>query len=74
MRVRRHPVESTAVRSLGYDPASETLDVEFENRRVYQYSGVPRHVYDELTDGRSIGEYVNYEIKPLFPYREITRA
>ena len=74
VEVNRHPVESSAVRSLGYQPDMEILEVEYQNGRVYRYYGVPQAVYDELMGGGSIGEFVNYIIKPNHRYKEIADA
>ena len=35
--VRREPVTSTNIRSVGYDPETSTLEVEFVNAHVYEY-------------------------------------
>lgn len=36
----RQPVSSTAVMSVGHDPATNTLEVEFRSGAVHQYEGV----------------------------------
>ena len=43
--MEREPVVSSNVISVGYDDASETLEVEFKNG-VYQYYNVPRPIFD----------------------------
>ncbi|MEA2666601.1 MAG: hypothetical protein QOI11_3545 [Candidatus Eremiobacteraeota bacterium] len=62
--VRREPVESTSVMSMGYDPRSATLEVEFANGGVYRYFAVPRATYERLRAADSIGRFVNFVIKP----------
>ena len=61
----REPVNSSNVVSVGYDPSSETLEVEFKNG-VYQYYNVPEFMYDRLMQSASIGKFVNAEIKPSY--------
>ena len=65
--MRRHPVDSSAVASLGYDPHTQTLEIEFVEGRVYQYRGVPPREYEALLQAKSIGTYVNQIVKPKYP-------
>ena len=65
--VRRRPVTSSAVSSVGYDAVSSQLEVEFVDGDVYRYSLVPRWRVEELLAADSIGSYVNREIKPRYP-------
>ena len=39
--MQRTPVSSTAIQSVGYDPAGLLLEIEFTTGKVYQYRGVP---------------------------------
>ena len=43
--MQRKRVNSSKVRSVGYDEASKTLEVEMSNGQVYQYVGVYPEVY-----------------------------
>jgi KTSC domain len=65
--VRRRPVTSSAVASVGYDAVSSQLEVEFVDGDVYRYSLVPRWRVEELLAADSIGSYVNREIKSRYP-------
>ncbi len=65
--MRRHPVRSSAVRSVGYDPRSQTLEVEFVSGEVYQYVGVELIVYKAVMRADSVGRFVNERIKPRYP-------
>ena len=62
----RH-VKSTAVRRLGYDEDSQTVQVETMDGRVYQYFRVPKHEYDRLRNAPSIGHHYGGEFKRKFP-------
>jgi hypothetical protein len=46
------PVQSDALRAVGYDDARQVLTVEFAHGGIYDYIGVPRDVYDELLDAQ----------------------
>ena len=43
--MEREPVVSSNLVSVGYDPASETLEVEFIKTGVYQYLNVPQFMW-----------------------------
>lgn len=53
----RESVASSAISSVGYDPESETLEVEFSSGAVYEYYGVPRKVYRSLMSAPSKGQF-----------------
>jgi hypothetical protein len=50
-------VRSSNLRSVGYFPEEDILEIEFQNGRIYQYFRVPPEVYDELMRARSHGKY-----------------
>jgi hypothetical protein len=64
-------VESSAVASVGYEEATNTLEVEFAGGSVYRYFGVPRSRVEALLAAPSIGGYVTRHIKPRYPYAEV---
>jgi len=61
--MERVPVQSSSLASVGYDPATSTLEVEFLNGSVYQYSGVPDHVHEGLMNAASKGSYLDQNVK-----------
>lgn len=64
--MRRVPVRSSALRSVGYDPRTFTLEVEFDSGEVYHYLDVPPEIVDGFIDARSKGAYLTSQIKPHF--------
>lgn len=42
----RDPVSSSNIASIGYDPGSETLEIEFTNGSIYQYFNVPAGLHE----------------------------
>jgi KTSC domain len=69
--MRRERVESSVVRSVGYDREKRVLEVEFHNERVYQYFVVPQSVYRELRDAASFGRYFNEHVRDRYPVRQV---
>jgi len=51
--MNREVVVSVSVRAVGYEPETSTLEIEFCDSSVYQYSGVPEEVFAGFLD--SIG-------------------
>lgn len=64
----RTRVESTNIASVGYDVATMTLEMEFNDGSVYQYFDVPERVYDELMIAGSKGGYFHEQIRDHFRY------
>lgn len=62
---------STNISSLGYDPASETLEVEFSAGAIYQYYNVGAALYDRLmtTPSRDNPEAYIKNAYPVFSGR-----
>ncbi len=61
--MERIPVESSDLASVWYDPETAVLEIEFKNRGIYKYSGVPQSVYDGLMNAASKGKYFHRYIK-----------
>ena len=61
--MRRTAVESTTMRSVGYDSGEQVLEIEFTSGVVYQYLEVPAAVFEELMNAESKGRYFNQEIR-----------
>lgn len=61
--MEREPVTSSNLASVGYNPDSETLEVEFKNASVYEYYNVPQFMHERLMGADSIGTFFNAEIK-----------
>jgi len=62
MFMDRTPVTSSNINSIGYDPQSGTLEVEFTSGDVYQYFNVPEHLYNGLLQAASPGQFLNINI------------
>ena len=65
--MRRTPVTSSSIVSVGYDDASSTLEVEFVGGRVYRYFAVPRAVYRSLLEAASVGATFNVVVRTRYP-------
>ncbi len=68
----RTPVSSSNLASVGYALTTQTLEVEFLNDSIYQYSGVPSSVYSGLMSASSHGSYLDRYVKKAgYSYRKV---
>lgn len=68
MRSERRAVDSSVIASVGYDPKSEALVIEFKHGALYRFSGVPMATVTALMAAESKGRYFNRHIRDQFPY------
>jgi hypothetical protein len=61
--VRRYGVLSSAIKAVGYDETSATLEVEFRSGSVYDYEDVPPEEVLELLSSDSMGRYFGTHIR-----------
>jgi len=61
-------VQSATLATIGYDNSCGILQLEFRNRAVYRYFGVPGPVHDALWAAASKGRYFNVAIRGRFPH------
>jgi hypothetical protein len=67
----RIPVSSSDIRSVGYDPSSSTLEVEFVSGGIYHYFDVPEHLYHGLLNAPSKGRFLHQYIKFNYRYQRV---
>jgi len=61
--MHRQPVRSSNIKSVGYDPATQTMEVEFVSGGVHQYAGVPAAKHEAMLKAPSIGKYFHREVR-----------
>jgi hypothetical protein len=69
--MKREPVRSSAIRTVGFDPQSRTLEVEFINGRAYRYFDVPEFLHRGFMVAPSKGAYFNTRIDARFRHEEV---
>jgi len=67
---RTFPLSSN-VKKILYDPSTSSLIVTFTNGSRYRYLNVPESIYDEASIAKSIGSYVNQNIKNVYQYEKL---
>lgn len=76
--MNRNPVTSSQIKSVGYDAATQTLELEFvHGGSVYQYQPFSPDAYQALMSAPSIGSHFLKQIKPrpdLYPFKKVEAA
>jgi hypothetical protein len=67
----RQVVDSSNLKSVGYDERRRQLEVEFEGGSVYRYSGVPVEEYDALLAATSPGSYFQNFVRSRFEFVKV---
>ncbi len=69
--MEREMVSSSTIISVGYDQATETLEIEFKHGGVYQYYNVPQVVHQQFMEADSKGQFHHVYIKSSYPYSRV---
>ncbi|RNI15980.1 KTSC domain-containing protein [Methanohalophilus sp. RSK] len=69
--MQRKHVTSSNLKSVGYDSATNILEIEFNNGGIYRYSGVPARAYDELMSSSSHGKYFHKNIRDKYSTKKV---
>lgn len=64
-------VNSEAIKSIGYDEATATLEIKFTSGNVYEYFPVPPEIYAEFIAAESKGFYYNLYIRGGYDSKQI---
>jgi hypothetical protein len=70
--MQRAQVESSMLRSVGYDPSTSVLELEFRNGRLSRYAEVGEETYRELMAAPSKGRYFLDYIDDQYPYARVS--
>ena len=71
--MERQRIDSTSLKSAGYDPSTHTLEIEFHDGDVYVYFNVAPVVYRDLLRAPSAGQYFAFFIKTTYRCRKLAR-
>ena len=63
--------QSKAVRAVGYDAGSGTLEVRFRHGGLYDYLDVPPHIYPAMLDSAHPWTEWGEHIKSTYDYRRL---
>ena len=69
--MERKKVNSSSIRTVGYDERGRVLEVEFNDGRINQYSGVSPEVHRRLISAPSIVSYFRDNVEESFPAKRL---
>jgi len=69
--MERKRVNSSKIRSAGYDPKSQLLEIEFSDGKVIQYRGVSQEVHRQFMAAASPVSFFEDKIDESFPSTRI---
>jgi len=69
--MERKKVNSSSIRTIGYDERGRVLEVEFNDGRIIQYSGVSPEVHRRLMSAPSIVSYFRDNVEESFPAKRL---
>jgi hypothetical protein len=73
-RIRRVPVESTALAAVGYSKRLRALEIEFRNGATYRYLEVEAAVYDALLKAPSKARFYDENIRHKYRSLHVRRS
>lgn len=72
--MKRTPVQSDILRSVGYAPCASVLEIEFTGGEVGQFVGVPTSIHDALLASASMDHFFAEHIRESYACRRIGPA
>lgn len=69
--MHRKPVQSSSIKTVGYNADSATLEVEFLDGDVYRYLMVPETAAAQFLAAPSLGRHFVQHIKPRFSSEKV---
>jgi hypothetical protein len=68
--MQREIVESSFIKSIGYDEALMVLQIEFKEGDVRDYKGVSKELYERFMKSESKGKFYLKNIRKKFVYEQ----
>ena len=65
--MERKRINSSRIRSAGYDPKTQTLEIEFTDGRITSYRGVSAEIYRQFSNAPSPVSYYEDKIAENYP-------
>jgi len=69
--MERKKVNSSLIRSVGYEPSSQMLEIELSDGSVWQYSKVPSEVHRRLMAAPSMVSFYRDQIEEEYSRRRL---
>ena len=78
IEIDRHPVDSSLIKSAGYDRDTRVCEIEFVSKSgpgpVYRYHEMRQQDYDDFRAANSKGRFFLKKIKGKFPFEKVLKS
>ncbi len=64
--MKRKPVTSSMIASIGYDAKTKSLEIEFNSGMIWQYYDLPKSEFNKMNKADSLGRYFLVNIKDCY--------
>jgi hypothetical protein len=72
-RIKRVPVDSSAIATVGYSKSIRALEIEFRNGAIYRYLDVSQKVYEALLSAHSKARFYDDNIRHQYRSLHVRR-
>lgn len=69
--MKHQPVESSSIKSVGYDEDKQELHVRFKTGKTYAYAGVTPRQHQALLNAPSVGGHFSAHIRNAFSAKPV---
>ena len=64
--MERQAITSSYLKSVGYDKETHTLEIEFNNDKIFQYKDFPEELAAQFSAADSKGKFFTQNIKGIY--------
>jgi len=69
--MKRSPVKSSNLKSVGFEKPSKSLEIEFKSGGLYQFSGIHPNTHRFLMAAPSKGKFFHKNIRGQYPFKKL---
>lgn len=69
--MQREKVDSSSIKTIGYDPETKELHVDFHKSGRYVYHNVPQSTYEEFMQSDSKGKFLHAYVKGQHEHQKL---
>lgn len=67
----KHYIDSSTIKRIRYYEKEKRMVIMFTSNAEYEYSDVPKHIWEDAQAAPSIGRFVSQSIKNTYAYNRL---
>ena len=71
--MKMQKVKSSNIAEVGYEPEFKELFVKFKSGKTYVYRGVPRDLFLDFKNAKSLGKFLNAKLKDRYGVSQLKK-